>query len=107
MPIKVELHPEVYLYLERLPPAERDDFLATLEEVRKQPIGKSELHIETAIRGHVVRRFEFGVGARKKIAIFDYDAALGRMRVLKCRLRRPRKPTGGETPSSPGPTDPR
>ncbi len=90
MRVKVELHPDVYAYLAGLSPAERDDFVARLNQVRERPIKTSERHSDVSISPYVLRRFEFGLGVAK-VAIFEFDAFEGRMRVLKCRPRRPRK----------------
>ncbi len=96
MCVKVELHPEVLLYLRGLPEADRDDFLVRLRRVREAPIKRSTRHTDIEIRRHDLRRFEFGRGVAR-IAIFEFDRIESRIRVLRCRFLRPRKLLEGET----------
>ena len=93
----VELHRDVYRYLADSTDAERDNFVARLEEVRRRPIELSEAHLERGLSPYVLRRFTFGIGIAR-IAIFEYDLTLNRMRVLKCRPRKPREFLAGPAP---------
>ena len=98
----VELHPSVVAYLATVSPAERKDFFSRLDEVRREPIGRSDRHQERSLSPYALRHFAFGVGVTK-IAIFEYDLASSCMRILRCRLRKPREwrrptPAGGELP---------
>jgi len=82
--IKVELSPTAIYFLNQLAPVDR---------VRASPsamLRLSEPCWDPAVSRYVLRRFAFGRGVAK-IAIFEYDAARERMRVLICRLQRPRK----------------
>lgn len=90
MRIKVELDPDVVSYLGQLASVDRLDFAAELEKVRAAPLRLSEHFCDPSISRYVLRRFAFGRGVAK-IAIFEYDAASGTMRVLSCRLQRPRE----------------
>ena len=90
MRTKVELHPDVVKYVSGLPDPDHTDFVSSLEWVREDPIRRSTAHVERQIRGHMLRRFEFGKGVAR-IAIFVYDAAVDRMRILHCRFTRPRR----------------
>jgi hypothetical protein len=87
MRTKVELHPDVVKYVRGLPESERDDFVKNLRHVRQKPIERSTAHIERKIRGHMLRRFEFGRDKNKqRIAIFEYDMVFNLMRMLHCRF---------------------
>ena len=97
MRIKVELHPDVVWFIRhRCTADEADAFYERLEAIRTAPIGKSD-HITVAgLRAHELRFFRFGT----IIAVFEYDPARNRIRVLQCRkqrpLRRPRPPDEDE-----------
>lgn len=87
---KVELHPDVVKYVCDLSEPDRGDFVKRLSWVREDPIRRSAAHLERELRGHMLRRFEFGRGVTR-IAIFEYDGAASRMRILHCRFAKPRR----------------
>ncbi len=106
MRVKVELEPAVYAYLASLSAAERQSFVTRLEYVRAQPVARSELHFDRIVSQYALRRFEFGTGA-VKIAIFEYKAAEGCIRVLECRLRKPRESTRAQNRGTADPSESR
>lgn len=82
---------EVALYLENLcSDAEIDDFSRQLERVRRSPLESSEALADPSISRYMLRRFRFG-GPLGKVAIFEFDPGRFQVRVLKCRLERPRE----------------
>lgn len=93
MRIKVELSRNAIAFLDQLAPVDRDDFFAELDRLRAGPselLRLSEQYSDPSISRYVLRRFAFGRGVAKT-AIFEYDAVRARMRVLICRLQRPRE----------------
>jgi hypothetical protein len=91
MAIKVELASRVWSYLrDRFTTAERDAFVERLGEIRREPIKKSEPSREPSLSKYLLRFFRFGSGDRW-MAVFEYDIARDRIRVLECRLLRPRR----------------
>ncbi len=97
MRIKVELHQAVWNCLQdRLTPAERESFSARLEDVRRAPIRNSEASHDPRRGPYMLRFFRFGA-AERWIAIIEYDIARARIKVLECRLLRPRRPGPGSS----------
>jgi hypothetical protein len=93
MRVKVELAPDVWDSLRyRLSPAERDSFVAQLEEARRAPIKNSEASRDPQQSEYMLRFFRFGSG--RWIAVFECDIRASRMRVLKCRLLKPSRRRG-------------
>ena len=91
MPVKVEMHADVVLFVRhRCTPEETDEFFRKLHKVRERPLASSEAHADPHLSRYVLRCFRFGRGV-EKIAIFAYEPAEDRIRVLKCRLARPRR----------------
>lgn len=85
---KVELHSDVVWFVRhRCTEREKGKFYAVLEAVRNEPIANSEAIIDPRIRPHVLRSFRFGTN----IAVFEWDPAKNRIRVLECRKSRPRQ----------------
>ncbi len=90
MAVRAVLHRDVYAYLENLTQAEKDDFIERLDHVRKAPLAHSEQHVEPGLGLPDLRRFEFGLGP-VQIGVFQFDRTTPCIRMLKCRLRRPRE----------------
>ena len=93
MRFKVELLEDVFSFLRHNCTAEeRVDFQNSLRSVAEAPVTNSELHLDPAVSQYVLRRFRFGA-ERRKIAVFELDAAESRIKVIECRqfkLRRER-----------------
>lgn len=91
MRIKVELHPDVAWFIRRhCADEERRAFFEQLDNVRASPldtIEHSEAIIEPELSRYVLRRFEF----RGNVAVFEFNAAKDRIRVLECRRIRPQR----------------
>ena len=68
---------------------ERDSFVARVEQVRAEPIKRSEGLHDPAISKYMLRFFRFGSNDRW-LAVFAFDAHKNRIRVIECRLSRPR-----------------
>ena len=91
MPVKVELYADVAAFVRyRCTKDEADEFFARLHRIRDRPIANSEAYSDPHLSRYVLRCFRFGRGV-EKIAIFAYEPAEDRIRVLKCRLARPRR----------------
>ena len=88
MHVNAELYRSVVAELRRLSQGDVADFCRQLDAVRCAPIKNSELFHDQEVSGYALRRFSFGVGV-ERIAIFHYDGQT--VRVLKCRLSRPRR----------------
>lgn len=87
MRIKVELHPDVVWFIRhRCHEPEVDAFYQALERIRSQPIGASEGTSDRRLSRYRLRFVWFGAN----IAVFKYDAAKDRIRVLECRKLAPR-----------------
>jgi len=86
MHIKVELHPDVAWFVRhRCTQREVDEFYRLLEALRAEPIRHSEMVVEPRLRRYALRLFRFGVN----LAVFEYNAAKNRIRVLECRKAKP------------------
>ncbi len=98
MRIKVELHKTAERFVWRECNAEvRETFFAELDRVRDEPIKNSTVIVVPERSRYVLRAFLFA-GC---IAIFRYDIAKGRIRVIECRKqgrKKNRSETGGQTP---------
>ena len=91
MRVKMELHTDVVWFLrQRCTDDERDEFYRQLEMLRAGPIGNSEPIPVPKLREYMLRFFRFA----GSIAIFEFDAAKNRVRVLECRRARPTRPGG-------------
>lgn len=89
MRAKAELHPDVVYELKHsYSAADVADFYRQLDRVRDDPITYSKLFHDPDVGRYVLRWFPFGTGV-EKVAIFHYDGE--RVRVLKCRLSKPRR----------------
>ena len=96
---KVELHRRVQWFLEcRCTAAEQDAFFAQLERIIADPIRNSEHRSDPRLSRYMLRIFRFG-GC---LAIFEYNAAAERIRVLECRRVRsgPPEQEGEQRPGS-------
>jgi hypothetical protein len=93
MPAKVELHSEAATFVQRCTVEEQDAFHARLREIRKKPIANSEFYFDPKLSRYLLRCFRFGRGF-EKIAIFAYEIEQNRVRIIKCRLARPRRVRG-------------
>ena len=88
MRIKVELHPEVVWFIRHCcNDDEVDAFYEQLERVRSEPIENSEPMAEPSLSPYMLRFFRF----RRNLALFEYDPAKRRIRVLECRRIPPRR----------------
>ena len=99
MRIRMELHPDVASDLKDRFRADEDSFYERLRAVRDDPLKNSELYVDPAASRYCLRCFRFGRGV-EKIAIFEYDLARSRIRVIQCRLSkrgRARRGGGGES----------
>lgn len=91
MRFKVELLDEVFGFLRHnCTVEEKQDFQDTLRRVSESPVTGSERHIDPALSPYELRRFRFGA-EKRKIAIFQLDAAESRIRVIECRLLKLRR----------------
>lgn len=93
MPAEVELHPDVVSFVRyRCSREEQDEFRKKLIWIRAKPIARSELYAESKKWRFALRCFRFGRGV-EKIAIFACDTTRERtrIRVLECRLGKPRR----------------
>lgn len=97
MRFKAELLPSVYSFLQHWCTAEeRDDFSRKLLLVREDPIGNSEMFVDTeSSPGHVLHCFKFGRGV-PRLAVFDLDAYRRRIKILKCRLSQQQRRRGAD-----------
>ena len=88
MRIEVELHPTVVWFVSRSCRTEdREAFYRELEKVRSEPIANSEALHEPRLSRYMLRKFRFG----GNIAVFQFDAAKNRMRIVECRSQTPRR----------------
>lgn len=94
MRIKVELHPDVVWFVRhRCTKREVEEFYERLEALRAEPIRHSEMAVDLRLKRYALRLFRFGVN----VAVFEYNAAKNRIRVLECRTANPiRKRDGGD-----------
>ena len=104
MLVKVELHPDVVWDLQnRFTAEEVDEFYQKLHSLRERPIENSEPLLDRDVSPFMLRRFAFGKGI-EKVAVFKYDIAKNRIRVIKCRLSKPpRRRNGKAKGKEPGP----
>ncbi len=97
MRIKVELHAEVVWFIRhRCNDSEVDAFYEQLEKLRSEPIENSEPMADPDLSAYMLRFFRF----RLNLALFEYDPARNRIRVLECRRippkRGPKRNTGDD-----------
>ncbi len=98
MRIKVELHRDVHWYLRhKCTTIERALFSEELERVRDEPISQSQAIYDPSISKYMLRFFRFG----EHMAMFEFDAPMECVRVVKCRKPKPRLPQGGARNPSP------
>lgn len=90
MRAKVEYLAEALYDLAKFSPADRRSHFAERDWVAERPVSRSRLLRDPALSGYALRYFEFGAGVAK-IAIFEYDPAIHRIRILQCRPARPRR----------------
>lgn len=90
MPSRVELHVDASAELARFSLADQDDFWRRLAWVSERPLRRSEALQEPALSAYTLRAFEFGVGVAKT-AVFEYRPVDNRIRVIRCRIARPRR----------------
>jgi hypothetical protein len=88
MPADAELSRPAVAELKALSKPDVADFFRRLKVVCAAPIKNSEAFYDVEVSGYVLRRFSFGVGV-ERIAIFHYDGET--VRVIRCRLSRPRR----------------
>ncbi len=83
MRCKVELRPDVqwFLRMRRRNKDEIDAFYDLLERIRTDPIGNSEARSGPRLSRYMLRFARFG----GNLAIFEFDPAHERIRVLECR----------------------
>jgi hypothetical protein len=96
---KVELHRRVRWFVGYgCTPAEQDAFFAQLKQVVADPIRHSEHQSDPRLSRYMLRMLRFG-GC---LAIFEYNTAAERIRVLECRRVRsgPPEREGEERPGS-------
>jgi hypothetical protein len=103
MRFKVELLDEVFGFLRHYCTVEeKQDFQNSLRRVSESPVTGSERHIDPALGPYELRRFRFGA-EKRKIAVFELDAAESRIKVIECRLFKQKRGSGrdagGEAPS--------
>jgi len=98
MRVKVELHKDVVRYVRR---SCNDDevaaFYEQLERLRTDPIDDSEPTTDPRLSKYMLRFFRIG----NNLAIFEYDPARNRIRVLECRripARRARRENAADPP---------
>ncbi|MCK4341498.1 MAG: hypothetical protein KAY37_07240 [Phycisphaerae bacterium] len=91
MRIEVELRDNVWTDLRnRFTTTDRESFVTKLELIRREPIKHSEAARDPDLSEYMLRFFRFGTNDRW-IAMFEYDIARNRIKVLECRLLKPRK----------------
>jgi hypothetical protein len=93
MLVKVDLHEDVVWFIRhRCSKEEQLAFLLALEAVRKEPIAHSEALADPRLSRYMLRFFRFA----DCIALFKYDVAGNRIKVMECRRvqpsKRPRRP---------------
>jgi hypothetical protein len=91
--VSAELSRDVVSELKGLSAVDLADFHRQLEllcEDPASPIKRSELFYDQAIGPYALRRFTFGAGV-ERLAVFHYDFDRNRVRVIACRLSRPRR----------------
>ena len=82
MRVKVELHGDVVWYLRAYCNAqERHAFYEQLSVVQQEPIRNSEFIFVSEKKPYMLRSFRFGLNK----AVFKFDPAENRVRVLECR----------------------
>ena len=81
---------------------ERDSFVSCLERVRRAPIKNSEASHDPERSDYMLRFFRFGSGDRW-IAVFELDIGQDLIKVLECRLLRPRRRAGNGRSGRGGP----
>jgi hypothetical protein len=95
---KVELHRDVVWFIRHQCNAdEADAFYRELDRLRSDPIECSEALADPKLSRYMLRFFRFG----QNLAIFEYNAAKDRARVLECRRIPPEqlgKPKGDDSP---------
>lgn len=88
MPLRVDLHPDVVWFVRnRCNGLEQAAFAQATARVRAEPLRFSESLADPAISRFMLRFYRFG----NCLAVFEYDPARNRMRVLQCRRVRPPK----------------
>lgn len=88
----MELHPDVVWFIKhRCNRDEVDAFYRQLEALRREPIRNSEAIAEPRLSRYMLRFFRFTTS----LAVFHYDAAKDRIRVLECRRVKPSRGAGG------------
>jgi hypothetical protein len=88
MLIKVDLHPNVVWFVRhQCNNEEQSAFFRELEETRKQPIARSEVTSDPKLGQYMLRFFRFA----HCLAVFEYDVAKEKIKVLECRRVRPPK----------------
>jgi len=101
MRCKVELHGDIVWYLRTYCNAqERQAFYEQLAAVQQEPIRNSEFIFVPEMKPYMLRSFRFGLNK----AVFEFDPAENRVRVLECRKLKPKRPPGnGAKPNENGP----
>ena len=90
MRVKVELSRSVCWDLQHRFAADADSFYTELRRIEEDPLRHSEFFYDPGLRFRELRIFRFGRGV-KKIAIFVYYRLRGLIRVIECRLSKPRR----------------
>lgn len=91
--LRVELTKGVWNVVEGFTVFDRDSFVSCLERVRRAPIRNSEASHDPGCSDYMLRFFRFGSGERW-IAVFELDIGQNLIKVLECRLLRPRRRPG-------------
>ncbi len=94
----VELHTDVvWLLKKRCTDAERKAFHNRLEEVRREPIEKSEPIRDVKLSRYMLRFFRFA----GFMAVFRFDSVKNRIRVYECRKITPGRLPKNNPPATP------